>query len=152
MRALLRLKGAAFCLLLVCSPGLMAKQDPSSMEPSKTSQTASTAQAAMPHRIHVQEAVEKAKLIHTVSPIYPMLSELPGVGTVVLHVVVGKNGAVKSARYASGPTNLMNSAIKAVLQWRYKPTLVNGVAFEVETTVTVVFAPLSEQEPQETTK
>jgi TonB family protein len=130
----------------------MAKQDPSSLEASKTSQTASTAQATTPHRIHVQEDIEKAKLIHTVSPIYPMLSELPNVGTVVLHVVVGKNGAVKSARYASGPTHLMNSAIRAVLQWRYKPTLVNGVAFEVDTMVSVEFAPLSKQEPRETTK
>src|ERR1700723_443157 len=152
MRALLRLKGAVFCLLLVCSPGLMAKQDPSSLEASKTPQTASTAQAATPYRIHVQEDVEAAKLIHRVSPIYPMLSELPNVGTVVLRVVVGKNGAVKSARYASGPTNLMNSAIKAVLQWRYKPTLVNGAVFEVDTTASVVFAPLSKQETRDTTK
>jgi exopolysaccharide biosynthesis protein len=35
-------------------------------------------------------------------------------GTVVLHVVIG-NGAVKSAKYVSGPANLMNSAVNAVL-------------------------------------
>jgi TonB family protein len=106
-----------------------------------------TAQAPPPHRIHVKEDVEKAKLIHTVSPMYPLLSEKRGVGTVVLHVVVGKNGTVNSARYVSGPTNLMNSAVKAVLQWRYKPTLVNGVAVEVDTTVSVVFPPPVKQEP-----
>jgi protein TonB len=125
----------------------MAKQDPSSLEAKKTSQTAPTTQAPPPHRIHVKEDVEKAKLIHTVSPMYPLLSEKRGVGTVVLHVVVGKNGTVNSARYVSGPTNLMNSAVKAVLQWRYKPTLVNGVAVEVDTTVSVVFPPPVKQEP-----
>jgi TonB family protein len=104
------------------------------------------------HRIHVKEDVQKAKLIHKVPATYPPISELPSVGTVVLHVVIGKNGAVKSARYASGPTNLVNSTIKAVLQWRYKPTMVRGVAVEVDTTVSVVFAPLSKQEPREPTK
>jgi len=125
----------------------MAKQDPSSREAKKTSQTAPTAQAPPPQRIHVKEDVEKAKLIHTASPMYPPLIEMRGVGTVVLHVVVGKNGAVNSARYVSGPTNLVNPAAKAVLQWRYKPTLVNGVAVEVDTTVSVVFPALVKQEP-----
>jgi TonB family protein len=150
--ALLRLKAVAFFLSLVCGPGLIAKQDPSSFAAGKTSQTASTAHAATPHRIHVKEDAEKAKLIHEVSPIYPMLSERRDVGTVVLHVVVGKNGAVSTARYVSGPTNLTDAAIKAVLQWRYRPTLVAGVAVEVDTMVSVVFVPLSKQEPQETTK
>jgi len=46
----------------------------------------------------------------------------------------------------------MNSAVKAVLQWRYKPTLVNGVAVEVDTTVSVVSPPLSQQEPPATNR
>ena len=143
----MKLKSVAFCLSVLCTPGLMAKQDPSSREAKKTSQTAPTAQAPPPQRIHVKEDVEKAKLIHTASPMYPPLIEMRGVGTVVLHVVVGKNGAVNSARYVSGPTNLVNPAAKAVLQWRYKPTLVNGVAVEVDTTVSVVFPALVKQEP-----
>jgi hypothetical protein len=95
--ALLRLKSVAFCLSVLCTPGLMAKQDPSSLEASKTSQTATTAQAPRPHRIHVKEDVEKAKLIHAVSPVYPPASNKRLDGTVVLHVVVGKSGDVKSA-------------------------------------------------------
>jgi TonB family protein len=68
-------------------------------------------------------------------------------GTVVLHVVIGKNGAVKGAKYVSGPDNLMNSAVNAVLQWRYEPTLMNGVPVEVDTTVSVVFPPLATEKP-----
>jgi TonB family protein len=137
----LRLKGVAFCLLVVCTPGLMAKQDPSSLEASKTSQTASTAQATPPHRIRVKADVEKAKLIHTVSPMYPPLTGKRVDGTVVLHVLIGKDGAVKSAKYVSGPESCRLYAVKALRQWRYKPTMMSGVPVEVDTTVSVVFPP-----------
>jgi len=121
-------------------------QDPST-KPDNASQTAPTSQAQQPHRIRVKEDVQKAKLVHTVSPLYPPITGKLVDGTAVLHVIIGKNGAVNSARYVSGPTNLMNSAVKAVLQWRYEPTLVNGVAVEVDTTVSVVFPSPVKQEP-----
>jgi TonB family protein len=117
----------------------MAKQDPSKLETGKTSQTAPAAQARQPHRIRVNEDVQKAKLVHLVSPLYPPFTGKRLDGAVVLHVIVGQNGAVNSARYISGPTNLKDSAVKAVLQWRYNPTLVNGAPVEVDTTVSVVF-------------
>jgi hypothetical protein len=138
MGALLKLKSVAFCLSVLCTPGLMAKQDPSSLEVSKT---APTAQAPPPHRIPVKEDVEKAKLIHTVSPMYPPLTGKRVDGTVVLHVLIGKDGALKSAKYVSGPETCGWYAVKAVLQWRYEPTLMNGVPVEVDTTVSVVFPP-----------
>ncbi len=137
----MKLKTVAFCLSVLCTPGLMAKQDPSSLEASKTSQTAPKAQAPPPHRIHAKEDVEKAKLIHTVSPMYPPLTGKRVDGTVVLHVLIGKDGAVKSAKYVSGPETCGWYAVKAVLQWRYEPTLMNGVPVEVDTTVAVVFPP-----------
>ena len=138
----MKLKSVALCLSILCTPGLMAKQDPTSLEASKTSQTAPTAQAPRPHRIHVKEDVEKAKLIHMVSPMYPPLTGKRVDGTVVLHVLIGKDGAVKRAKYVSGPETCGLYAVKAVLQWRYEPTLMNGVPVEVDTTVSVVFPPL----------
>ncbi len=148
----MRLKIAACALAMgMLTAVSVFAQDPST-KPDNASQTAPTAQAQQPHRIRVKEDVQKAKLVHTVAPLYPAISEKRIVGTVVLHVVVGKSGAVNSARYVSGPTNLMNSAVKAVLQWRYKPTLVNGVAVEVDTTVSVVFPPPSKQEPPATNR
>jgi protein TonB len=130
----------------------MAKQDPSKLETGKASQTAPAAQARQPQRIHVNEDVQKAKLVHLVSPLYPPLIGKRLDGTVVLHVIVGQNGAVNSARYVSGPTNLKDSAVKAVLQWRYKPTLVNGAPVEVDTTVSVVFPPPVKQRPEASNK
>ena len=143
----MKLKGVAFCLSVLCTHGLMAKQDPSKLAAGKTSQAAPPAQAQKPHRVRVKEDVQKAKLVHMVSPVYPPLSEKRVDGTVVLRVVIGKSGAVKSARYVSGPTNLMKSVTDAVLQWRYKPTLMNGVPIEVETTVSAVFPPLAKAGP-----
>jgi protein TonB len=126
----------------------MAKQDPSKLETGKTSQTAPAAQTRQPHRIRVNEDVQKAKLFHLVPPLYPPFLGKRLDGTVVLHVIVGQNGAVNSARYVSGPTNLNDSAVKAVLQWRYEPTLVNGAPVELETTVSVVFPPPVKQGPR----
>ena len=125
----------------------MADQSPSKPEAGKMPPTAPVAQEQQPHRIHVNEDVQKAKLVHRVSPLYPPLLGKRMDGTVVLRVIVGQNGAVNSARFVSGPVNLKDSAIKAVLQWRYKPTLVNGAPVEVDTTVSVVFPALVKLEP-----
>jgi outer membrane biosynthesis protein TonB len=39
----------------------------------------------------------------------------------------------------SGSPELMDSAMNAVKQWRYKPTLLNGQPIEVDTTISVVY-------------
>jgi len=113
-------------------------------KPDKVSQATP---AHEPHRVRVKEDVQKAKLVHMVYPVYPPFNYKRMDGTVVLHVIIGKNGSVKSARPVSGLPNLRDSAVNAVLQWQYKPTLVNGVAVEVDTTVSVVFPPLAEAGP-----
>lgn len=78
-----------------------------------------------------------------VSPLYPPLLGKRIDGTVLLHVIIGKSGSVKSAGAVSGLPNLRDSAVNAVLQWQYEPTLVSGVAVEVDTTVSVAFPPFS---------
>ena len=143
----MKLKRVAFCLSVLWPPGLMAKQDSSTLEVGKTSQRA-VAQVQQPHRIRINEDVQKAKIVHLVEPLYPPLLGRRLDGTVVLHMIVGRNGAVKSARYVSGLTYLKDSAIKAVLQWRYQPTLVNGAPVEVDTMVSVVFPPPMKQGSQ----
>jgi TonB family protein len=111
------------------------------------SQSAPVAHARQPFRIRVNEDIQKAKLVHMLPPLYPPFTGKRMDGTVILHVIIGKNGVVKRARYASGPLNLEDSAIKAVLQWQYAPTLVNGVAVQVDATVSVAFPPPVKSEP-----
>ena len=131
----------AFAVGMLMAVSVLA-QDPGT-KPDNVSQPTPTQQ---PHRIRVDEDVQRAKVVRVVSPLYPPLLGKRMDGTVVLHVIVGKNGCVKSARPVSGLPNLRDSAVNAVLQWQYKPTLVNGVAVEVDTTVSIVFPPLAKQE------
>jgi TonB family protein len=132
----------AFAVGMLIAVSVFA-QDPG-RKPDNVSQPTS---AQHPHRIRVDEDVQKAKLVRVVSPVYPPVLGKRMDGIVVLHVIVGKNGSVKSARPVSGLPSLRDSAVNAVLRWQYKPTLVNGVAVEVDTTVSVVFPPPAKQEP-----
>jgi len=73
-------------------------------------------------------------------PVYPAVAKQAHIsGTVVLHCMIGKDGSVQALEYISGPPLLMKSAMDAVRQWTYKPTLLNGEPVEVDTTVSVIF-------------
>lgn len=79
------------------------------------------------------------KLRH-VDPVYPELARLAGVqGTVLIECLIAADGRVEEARVLSGAPLLDAAALAAVRQWRYRPTLLNGVAVPVVMTVTVRF-------------
>ncbi|HTR45986.1 MAG TPA: TonB family protein [Verrucomicrobiae bacterium] len=93
-----------------------------------------------PARIRVGGNVQAAGLIHRVDPVYPQIAKAAHVsGTVVLHVIVAKDGSIEKVEYVSGPPLLQQAAMDAVQQWKYTPTLLNGEPVEVDTTVQVVF-------------
>jgi TonB family protein len=95
----------------------------------------------LPQRIRVGEKVESAALVRIIQPEYPASArEAHATGEVVLHCTVGKDGAVHSLEYVSGPHILLASAVDAVRQWRYRPMRLNHQPLEVDTTITVVFA------------
>jgi protein TonB len=58
---------------------------------------------------------------------------------VVLQAEISKNGTIENLRVMSGHPMLVQSALDAVKQWRYKPYLLNGDPVPVETTITVNF-------------
>jgi len=81
-----------------------------------------------------------AKLIKRVPPEYPKEAREKAIqGTVVLHVTIRKDGSVTVQNVAEGDPILSPAAINAVRQWRYEPTLLNGQAIEVQTTISVAF-------------
>jgi protein TonB len=93
-----------------------------------------------PKSIRVGGNVAQANLIHQVTPQYPAIAKTAHIsGTVLLHAIIGKDGTVQDLQYISGPPLLMRSAMDAVRQWRYKPTLLNGDPVDVDTTISVVF-------------
>jgi len=96
--------------------------------------------ASVPQRVPVTSRIEAAKLISRVQPVYPQLAIQARIqGNVVLHAIIGRDGQVSELEVLSGHPLLVNAALDAVRQWRYNPTLLNGQAVEVETTITVSF-------------
>jgi protein TonB len=97
--------------------------------------------AAAPARIKVGGDVQAASLLKQVTPAYPNIAKTAHVsGTVTLHAIISKDGSIEKLEYVSGPALLMTSAITAVREWKYKPTMLNGQPVEVDTTVQVVFS------------
>lgn len=85
--------------------------------------------------------MQPAILVRQTAPRYPKDAKLAHVeGTVRLAVTIAKDGTVKELKVISGPPLLVDAAIEAVKQWVYKPTLLNGDAVEVKTTVSVNFS------------
>ncbi|MGB6431774.1 MAG: TonB family protein [Candidatus Acidiferrales bacterium] len=90
--------------------------------------------------VHVDADVQQKKLLTQVTPQYPDVARQAGVeGTVTLRVEIGPDGAVEDIEPVSGPPLLERAAAEAVAQWRYAPTLVDGNAVNVVTTVSVEF-------------
>jgi periplasmic protein TonB len=93
-----------------------------------------------PKRITVGGAVQKARLLRQVQPQYPPLARQARIqGTVKLQAIIGKDGEISELEVVSGHPLLIPSAMQAVKQWRYKPTLLNGQAVEVVTQIDVNF-------------
>jgi protein TonB len=61
-------------------------------------------------------------------------------GTVILEAVIGVDGTVQDVRVLRSIPLLDASAIEAVHQWRFTPTLLNGEPVAVVMTVTVTFS------------
>ena len=84
--------------------------------------------------------MQSAKLVNQPRPAYPPLARQARIqGTVRLEAVISKDGAIQNLEVVSGHPLLIQSALAAVQQWRYQPTLLNGAPVEVITTIDVNF-------------
>jgi protein TonB len=91
-----------------------------------------------PQRIGGQ--VAEANLIRKIAPAYPPLAKSARVqGTVKFTATISKEGNIENLQLVSGHPLLVNAAKEAVLQWKYKPTLLNGEPVEVITEIIVNF-------------
>jgi protein TonB len=95
---------------------------------------------ATPQRVRVSSGVSQGLRIKFQQPNYPPLARQARIqGTVILHAVIGKDGAIENLTLVSGHPMLAPAAIEAVKQWRYKPYLLNGEPVEVDTEIQVNF-------------
>jgi periplasmic protein TonB len=91
-----------------------------------------------PRTVHTQ--LDPAMLIHRVEPIYPVLpKQLGRGGRVELRAVIATDGTIQSLQVVSGDPLFYQSALEAVRQWRYRPTVLNGEPVEIDTFITVIY-------------
>jgi len=84
--------------------------------------------------------IRAPRLVQEVKPVYPLLAkETRTQGNVVLDCVIDENGNVTQVKLISGHPLLVTAALQAVRQWKYQPTLLNGIPVAVEMKVTVTF-------------
>jgi protein TonB len=85
-------------------------------------------------------SLSASSLIHMVQPQYPPLAKATRVqGVVEFTATISKQGTIEGLTLKSGHPLLVNAAREAVLQWRYRPTILNGEPVEVITDIIVNF-------------
>ena len=94
-------------------------------------------------RIDLTGSIVNAKeltLIHKVTPIYPDLAKRARIsGEVILRIAIDEKGKVGFVGVEKGHPLLTGAAVSAVKEWRYRPTIENGKAIPVNTTVKITF-------------
>lgn len=84
--------------------------------------------------------VAEANLIRKVQPAYPPLARSARVqGTVEFTATISKQGNIEHLQLVRGHPLLVEAARQAVLEWKYRPTLLNGQPVEVLTDISVNF-------------
>lgn len=91
-----------------------------------------------PQRLRIGGNVQAAMLKKKVTPRYPDEAKSHRVqGTVKFLAVIGKDGKIQNLELMSSAFVFYEASYKAVLQWEYKPTLLNGQPVEVVTQIDV---------------
>lgn len=92
-----------------------------------------------PKKIRVTQ-IDPAMLKMRVEPIYPtLMRQIHKAGQVQLHAIIGTDGTIQALQAVGGDPRFYQSAMDAVRQWRYKPTILNGNPVEVDTFITVIY-------------
>lgn len=92
---------------------------------------------AKPPRITV---LQMAEPIQRVQPVYPPIARAGRIsGTVELMGVLGTDGRIHEIKVISGHPFLSKAAVDAVMQWVYRPTILNGQPVEVQAPISVRF-------------
>jgi protein TonB len=99
-------------------------------------------EAALPsiEPVTVSEATERGLLADQPPIDYPANAKTQQ-GTVILQVLVGRDGTVQDAKFMQGSLAFARTAIDGVKQWKFKPYIMNGRPVSVQTQMTMTFKP-----------
>jgi periplasmic protein TonB len=102
-------------------------------------QPPATETPARPAILHFTR-LDPAMLIRRVEPVYPPLAiQIHREGRVELRAIIATDGTIRSLEIVSGDPIFYQSALEAVRQWCYKPTILNGQPVEIDTHITVIY-------------
>ncbi|HEY6370531.1 MAG TPA: TonB family protein [Candidatus Sulfotelmatobacter sp.] len=101
-------------------------------------------ESAMPsiEPVSVPEFTERALLSEQPEIAYPANPKAQP-GTVILQVLIGRDGTVQDAKFMQGSLAFARSAIDGVRRWKFKPYVMNGRPVSVQTLLTMSFKPAS---------
>lgn len=84
--------------------------------------------------------VQPPRIIYTVNPEYPMLAHQAGIqGEVIISAIIDSQGNVVDMKVVSGPPLLYSAAMKALGQWKFQPTYLNGEPVAIKWNASVKF-------------
>ena len=128
-------------------PGASTQADQSSQPLTSGTVSGETSGAPPPHpkpatpkHIRISGQIATRNILYGPAPAYPQIAAGARVeGLVRLAATLSEDGTIQDLKLISGPPLLVKAAMDAVSQWRYKPTMLNGVPVQVETEVDVNF-------------
>jgi periplasmic protein TonB len=95
---------------------------------------------APPPPMRVGGVVRAPQKVHHVAPSYPAIAQQAKIsGVVILEALIAEDGSVREVKVLKSVPLLDAAATDAVRQWRFTPTLLNGVPVQVIMSVTVSF-------------
>ncbi|MGA2260781.1 MAG: TonB family protein, partial [Acidobacteriota bacterium] len=135
------------------TPLLTVRQPPDENAPPSTPPALPASQTATGSGASSRESTDPSKgvtppagltspavAISKVAPQYPQIARKWKVaGTVMVVAQVDSQGRVSKATAVSGPEMLRQSAVDAVMHWRFQPAVLKGVNVSAEVSVSVVF-------------
>jgi len=99
-------------------------------------------EAALPsiEPVNIPETAARSLLGDHPEPAYPANAKGQQ-GTVVLWVLIGRDGVVQDAKFLQGSLAFARAAIDGAKQWKFKPYSMNGRVVSVQTQLTISFKP-----------
>ncbi len=88
--------------------------------------------------IRITSGMKEPTLLYEPPVVYSPVARMAHVqGTVVVEAIIDEQGNVTQVHFISGPAMLVQSAMKAVAERRYAPTILDGQAVAIRLTVKV---------------
>jgi periplasmic protein TonB len=120
-------------------PSSLKSQMASSVPDASGNKSPDTAMPAI-EPVAVPEAAERALITGQTTIAYP--ADAKGQqGTVILQLLIGRDGTVEDAKFLQGSLAFARAAIDGVRVWKFKPYLLNGRPVSVQTQLTLRFSP-----------